>query len=70
MYTLSYDPLWKTLIDRKLNKTDLQKNTELSSATIAKLAKNESVTMDVIGRICDALKCPVHDVVEVITHPD
>lgn len=69
MYTISYDPLWKTLVDRKMSKTDLQKLTKLSSATIAKLSKGESVTLDVIGRICEELKVPVQDVVE-ITHAD
>ena len=70
MYKISYDPLWKTLIDKHWNKVDLQKATKLSSATIAKLTNGDSVTMDVIGRICEALKCPVYDVVEVlIEHP-
>lgn len=69
MYTISYDPLWKTLVDRKMGKTDLQKLTKLSSTTIAKLSKGESVTLDVIGRICEELKVSVQDVVE-ITHSD
>lgn len=65
MYKISYDPLWKTLVDKRWNKVDLQKATKLSSATIAKLTNGESVTMDVIGRICEALECPVYDVVEI-----
>ena len=69
MYTISYDPLAKTLIDRKMNKGDLQKKTGLSSTTIAKISKNESVTMDVIGRICEALECPIYDVVEILINP-
>ena len=69
MYTISYDPLWKTLVDRKMSKSDLQKLTKLSSATIAKLSKGESVTLDVVGRICEELKIPVQDVVE-ITHQE
>ena len=67
MYEITYNPLWKTLVDMHWNKTDLQKKTGLSSATIAKIAKNESVTMDVVGRICEALQVPVYDVVEVLT---
>ena len=70
MYRISYDPLLKTLVDKKMSKGDLQKLTKLSSATIAKISKNESVTMDVIGRICEALKCSVVDVVEVLVLPD
>lgn len=69
MYTISYDPLWKTLVDKKMNKVDLQKKTQLSSATIAKLTKGESVTLDVIGRICEALECPIYDVVEILINP-
>ena len=65
MYTIYYDPLWKTLVDKKMNKVDLQKSTKLSSATIAKMTNGESVTLDVIGRICEALECPINDVVEI-----
>lgn len=69
MYTISYDPLWKTLVDKHWNKVDLQKSTKLSSATIAKMTNGDSVTLDVIGRICEALECPVYDVVEILITP-
>ena len=62
---ITFDPLWRTLKSKEMNKGDLQKLTGLSSATIAKLTNGESVTMDVIGRICEALECPVYDVVEI-----
>ena len=65
---ISFDPLWRTLASRNMNKGDLQKITSLSSATIAKLSKNESVTLDVVDRITTALKVPIYDVVE--TRPD
>ena len=68
-YRISFDPLWKTLIDRKMTKTELTTKTQLSKATIAKIGKNESVTLDVVGRICDALECDISSVVE-ITHSD
>ena len=68
-YRISFDPLWKTLIDKKMSKTELTTETQLSKATIAKIGKNESVTLDVIGRICDALECDISSVVE-ITHSD
>lgn len=67
---ITFDPLWRTLQDRSLNKTDLQKMTGLSSATIAKLSKNEaadSVMLEVVDRICKALKVPIYDVVESIS---
>lgn len=63
---ISFEPLWKTLKSRNLNKTELQKMTALSSATIAKLSKNESVTLDVVDRICGALECDISDVVDSI----
>lgn len=63
---ITFDPLWRTLKSRQLNKGDLQKVTGLSSATIAKLSKNESVTLDVINRICGELQVPIYDVVEII----
>ena len=68
-YRISFDPLWKTLIDKKMSKTELTTKTQLSKATIAKIGKNESVTLDVVGRICDALECDISSVVE-ITHSD
>ncbi len=64
-YEISFDPLWKTLFERKLSKGDLAKQTGLSSSTIAKLGKGESVTVDVIARICFALKCTISEVIEI-----
>ena len=49
-----------------MNKGDLQKLTGLSSSTIAKLSKNEVVKLNVVDRICEALKVPIYDVVESI----
>lgn len=63
---LTFDPLWRTLKSEGMNKGDLQKLTGLSSSTIAKLAKNEVVKLDVVDRICEALKVPIYDVVESI----
>lgn len=54
---ISYDKLWKLLIDKKMNKQDLKKVTGLSSATIAKLGKSGNVTTDVLIKICEALEC-------------
>ena len=58
-YTISYDPLWKTLIDKKLTKTELAKRIVLSKATMAKMGKNEMVTLDVIGRTCAELQISI-----------
>lgn len=68
-YTISYDPLWKLLIDKKMSKTELTKAAGLSKATVAKMGKNESVTLEVIGRVCAELRCPISDVVEILITP-
>ena len=62
---VSYDNLWKLLIDRKLCKTDLIRLTGMSSRTLAKLSKNQSVTTDTLLQICGALGCGVSDIMEV-----
>lgn len=64
---IRFDPLWQTLRAKEMNKGDLQKLTGLSSATIAKIGKNESVTLDIVDRIATALKVPIEDVVEVVS---
>ena len=62
---LSYNRLWKLLIDRGMNKQDLRKLTGLSSTSIAKLGKGENVNTDVLVRICKALECDLPDIVEL-----
>jgi DNA-binding Xre family transcriptional regulator len=62
---ISYDPLWKKLIDLKMSKSELAKVTGLSRTTVSKMAAGESVTLDVIDRICEKLEVPITDVVEI-----
>lgn len=64
--SLSYNRLWKLLIDREMTKQDLRKVTGLSSASIAKLGKGQNVNTDVLIRICNALDCDLHDIVETV----
>lgn len=61
---ITFDPLWKTLASKHMNKGDLQKLTGLSSATIAKLSKGEDVMASVVDRICEAVQVPIYDVME------
>ena len=63
--SLSYNKLWKLLIDRKLKKNDLHLITGLSQSTIAKLSKGENVNTEVLERICKALNCEIGDIVEI-----
>ena len=63
--SVSYNKLWKLLIDHNMNKSDLGKAAKMSPNTIAKLGKNESVSLDILVRICKVLNCDIGDIVEV-----
>ena len=60
--TVSYNGLWKLLIDKNLKKSDLVEQVGLSSSTVAKMGKGEKVSMDVLEKICQFLDCNVGDV--------
>ena len=62
---ISYDKLWKLLIDKKMNKQDLRIATGISTTSIAKLGKGENMTTDVLLKICRALSCDISDIMEV-----
>ncbi len=61
--SISYNGLWKMLIDRNMQKKDLLRDLSISSATIAKMGKGESVSLEVLERICKHLNCDIGDVV-------
>lgn len=63
---VSYKKLWKLLIDRDLKKKDLREMSGISPATLSKLGRNETVSGEVIVKICTALHCDVGDIMEVI----
>ncbi len=63
---VSYDRLWKTLIDKKMNRTDLKNAAGISFNILAKLGRNEFVSMDSIYKICVTLNCPIEDVMEFV----
>lgn len=64
--TVSYDKLWKLLIDKKMNKTQMRLATGISSSTLAKLSKEKPVTLEVLEKICNELHCNIGDIVEFI----
>lgn len=64
---ISYNKLWKLLIDKNMNKQDLRKATGISTATLAKLGKGADVGTEVLRRICKALNCNIGDIMDVIT---
>lgn len=63
---ISYNKLWKLLIDKNMNKQDLKKVSGISSASVAKLGKGDNITTDVLLRICTALKCDISDIMEIV----
>ena len=64
--SVSYKKLWKLLIDHNMNKSDLAKAAKMSPNTVAKLGKNESVSLDILVRICQVLNCDIGVIVEVV----
>lgn len=59
----SYSPLVALLHERKMTKTDLQKMIKASSATFAKITKDEYVSMEVLDKICNTLNCKISDII-------
>lgn len=66
LVSVSYKKLWKLLIDKDMNKTKLRLATGLSSATMARLTKSDSVSMDVLQRLCKTLQCNVGDIMDIV----
>lgn len=63
---VTYNRLWKLLIDKGMNKTDLRLKIGMGTATLAKLSANEKVSLDVLEKICLSLDCKIEDVIEII----
>ena len=64
---ISYNKLWKLMIDRGLtNKSELRSLTGIGTNTLAKLSKNQIVSMDVLMKICGKLDCDISDICELI----
>ena len=62
----SYKKLWKLLIDRDMSKTDLRLKAGISTMALAKLGKNENVSMDVLKKVCFALECNIGDIMDLV----
>ena len=63
---ISYNPLFKLLIDKVMKKTDLAKEADLTAGTLAKLSKHQTVSMETLIKICKCLNCTFDDIVEII----
>jgi DNA-binding Xre family transcriptional regulator len=64
---VSYKKLFKLLIDRNMKKKDLQQVAGLSPASVSKLAKDEYVSMEVLVKVCGALRVDVGDIMEIVS---
>ena len=62
---ISYNKLWKLIIDKGINKTQLREMTGITTNILAKLGKNESVQVEILAKICNVLECDLHDIVEI-----
>ena len=61
-----YKKLWKLLIDKNMNKTELRKATGITTTALAKLGRDENVNTEILVKICAALDCTIDDIVEII----
>ena len=67
---INYNKLWKLLIDKNMSKTELRLKADIGTATLAKLGKNQPVSMEVIMRICAVLECYLADVMDILPMED
>ncbi len=63
---ISYNKLWKMLIDKNMKRKDLMEVAGISSASVAKLGRGDNIQTDVLLRICEALDCTIEDILETI----
>lgn len=63
---ISYEKLWKLVIDNKMKRQDLARAAEISANTVTKLGKNEAVSLDVLMHICKVFHCDIGDIMEII----
>ena len=67
---VSYNKLWKLLIDRKMKRGGMREAAGISTFTLAKLGKDEYVSMRILSQICTALKCDIGDIMEFLPDED
>lgn len=63
---ISYDKLWKLLIDKKMTRTEMKNRSGISTASLAKLGKGENITTDILVRVCVALDCDITEIMELV----
>ena len=63
---VSYNKLWKMLIDKEMSRTQMRLKAGISTKALAKLGKNKSVNIDILIKICVALECDITDIMEIV----
>lgn len=63
--TYSYNRLWKLLIDKKMSRTEMRKKAGITTNVLAKMGKDEPVSMESLGKVCLALDCTLDDIVVI-----
>ena len=64
---ISYNKLWKKMIDQNINRTQLKERAKISTNAVAKLGKNESVSMETLDKICKVFNCNIGDIMEFLS---
>ena len=67
---VSYNKLWKLLVDKKMSKADLRRTAEIAPNTLTKMRKDEPVSIDVLLRICDKLDCNIGEMMDALIAAD
>lgn len=65
--SVDYTKLWKLMIEKKINKTQLKEMAHISTNAVAKLGKNERVSLDTLEKICTALDCNIEDILDFVS---
>ena len=63
---ICYNKLWKMLIDRDMSRTEMRLKAGISTKTLAKLGKNENVNTEILVKICQALRCNVDEIMDIV----
>ena len=63
---ISYNKLWKMLIDKNMKRSDLRNVAKISPSSIAKLVRGDNITTDVLLKICEAMDCNLEDIMETV----
>ena len=64
--SVSYNPLWKLLIDRKMTRREMRVGAGISTRVLAKMGKDENISTEALSKICTYLHCELHDIIELI----